>query len=281
VKVTPAETKTGKSAVMIQARMSSSRIPGKVMTELYPGWPMLKILIHRMKRVRTDLVVVNTSDRVEDQVIEDLALDMGVACHRGSLDDVLGRHIESAERFGVDICAIVGGDLPLMCPKIMSDAILIHRIRDEAMTYLFDGVGPVTIYGLEVMKYIHERADDTGKEHMAFYASMHPDEISVYQIPAIGHYRTPFNVGPNDEHQFRWTRALLKELGTPDPDWLDVCRYLKERPDFAKLVHPTRSDDDWEEHTALNGFRMVQHPIGGPVVHKTHTRGRFDLIKHM
>jgi len=274
--------KKGPSAVMIQARMGSSRVPGKVMTELYRSpisgerWPLLKILINRMKRARVDLVVVNTTKKPEDDVIERLCVEMEVPCHRGADEDVLGRHIESAERFGIDICALIGADTPLICPLIVGQSVAIHRSHDKDMTWVRDGFCFwLTIYHRDVLKFIHERADAKGKEHMAYYAQNHPEEVSVYNLHALGHYRHwDFHMGLDMPYQIEFYRKILSDLGS-DPDWVDVLRYLEERPTLVESARLKGSDnpyslDPWQVTTFINPItagdleteHRAQHSLG-------------------
>ena len=81
---------------VIQARMSSSRLPGKVMLQVC-GKPMLQHQIERIRRCTLiDTLVVATSDHPDDQPIEDLCRTLDIAVFRGSLDDVLDRMVRAA-----------------------------------------------------------------------------------------------------------------------------------------------------------------------------------------
>ena len=88
---------------ILQARMSSSRLPGKVLKPIL-GQPMLQRQLERLQRAETlDKLIVATSDRADDQIIASLCGKLGIECYRGSMDDVLDRLITiSQEEYYID-----------------------------------------------------------------------------------------------------------------------------------------------------------------------------------
>ena len=100
-----------KIGATIQARMGSSRLPGKVLKPIM-GRPMLALQIERIQRsMLIDEVVVATSVRADDDAIERLTEDLGVACFRGSEDDVLGRVLGALNAFEIDLHVEFMGDI--------------------------------------------------------------------------------------------------------------------------------------------------------------------------
>src|SRR5687767_5822917 len=98
---------------VLQARTSSSRLPGKVMLPM-AGEPMLARQIERLLRARRiDRLVIATSDRPEDDCVAELALGHGADCFRGSLEDVLDRFYRAAEPYMPKHVVRVTGDCPL------------------------------------------------------------------------------------------------------------------------------------------------------------------------
>src|SRR5437868_1706464 len=91
--------------ICIQARMSSSRLPGKVMLPLADA-PLLQRMIERVRAANVDArVAILTSIESSDDAIEQLCNQIGVACYRGHLTDLLDRHYQAAKLFGADIIA--------------------------------------------------------------------------------------------------------------------------------------------------------------------------------
>lgn len=107
----------------IEARMASSRLPGKVLLPL-AGKPALERLIERLKRSNyLDGIVVATTDKPGDEAIEALAKSLGVGCFRGSEDDVLGRVLGAAQSAGADVICEITGDCPLLDWRVVDRGI--------------------------------------------------------------------------------------------------------------------------------------------------------------
>jgi len=108
---------------VIQARMGSSRLPGKVLLPL-AGAPMLQRLIERVTRARSlDAVVVATSVEPSDDAIMQLCQVLGVTCHRGSETDVFTRVLDAAARCTSDIVVRMTGDNPFLPPELIDEAV--------------------------------------------------------------------------------------------------------------------------------------------------------------
>jgi spore coat polysaccharide biosynthesis protein SpsF len=115
----------------VQARMSSSRLPGKVMLPLL-GKSLLYRMIERLQMIRHKaLVVIATSEDANDDIIEQEANALGVPCYRGSLNNLLDRHYQAAKKYNADIVLKIPSDCPLIDPRII----------DEVLDYYFDHAG--------------------------------------------------------------------------------------------------------------------------------------------
>lgn len=104
---------------IIQARMSSSRLPGKVLMDI-AGRPMLEHMLGRTMRAGTvDAIVVATTTDPSDDVLEQFCLAKGVPCYRGSLPDVLDRMYHAAIQFHADVVIRLTADCPLIDPAVI------------------------------------------------------------------------------------------------------------------------------------------------------------------
>jgi spore coat polysaccharide biosynthesis protein SpsF (cytidylyltransferase family) len=119
-----------RSIAIIQARLGSSRLPGKVLAEL-AGHPMLAHVVGRAEGIDADEIIVATSTGRGDQAIADLCCDRGWQCFRGSEDDVLDRFYQTAREFSADVVLRLTADNPLMCPHEAA-RVLQHHLRAEA-----------------------------------------------------------------------------------------------------------------------------------------------------
>ena len=116
-----------KTVAIIEARMTSTRLPGKVMLPIL-GKPMLELLIERLKRATLiNQIVVATTQNLTDYAIEQLAQRMGVECFRGSEDDVLDRVLHAAHTYEADVIVEVTGDCPLIDPLIIDKVIKVYQ----------------------------------------------------------------------------------------------------------------------------------------------------------
>jgi spore coat polysaccharide biosynthesis protein SpsF (cytidylyltransferase family) len=116
-----------KVGAVVQARMSSRRLPGKVLMPL-AGRPVLAWLLERLGHASSlDAVVLATSDATEDDPVASFASENGVLCHRGPLDDVVERVLGAARAHGLDAIARVNGDSPLLDQRLLDQGVELFR----------------------------------------------------------------------------------------------------------------------------------------------------------
>ena len=108
---------------IIQARMGSSRLPGKVLLDL-AGQPMLRRVVERTRRAKTiDRVVVATTTEPSDDPLVELCTELDYACYRGSLYDVLDRYYQAARQFDADNIVRITADCPLIDPQVIDRTV--------------------------------------------------------------------------------------------------------------------------------------------------------------
>jgi spore coat polysaccharide biosynthesis protein SpsF len=108
---------------IIQARMGSARLPGKVLLDIL-GKPMLQRVLERTMRARTlDEVVVATTREPEDEQIADLCTSLGLVCARGSQHDVLDRLYQASRASRADIVVRITADCPLIDPALIDRTV--------------------------------------------------------------------------------------------------------------------------------------------------------------
>ena len=120
-----------RTVAFIQARMSSSRFPGKAL-EPIACQPGIVYMARRVQRAqRLDAVVVVTSTDASDDPLDNVVRQAGLACYRGDLDDVLRRFAEAAQAHAADVVVRLTGDCPLIDPVVI-DAVVEARQRESA-----------------------------------------------------------------------------------------------------------------------------------------------------
>ena len=132
-----------KVVATVEARMTSSRLPGKVLMPA-GGKPMLRILLERLGRVSAiDEIVVATTTNAADDPIVDLARETGVGVFRGSEHDVLGRVAGALAAAGAEIAVEITADCPLIDPELTQACIDAYVANRDCTTYVANTTGPV------------------------------------------------------------------------------------------------------------------------------------------
>jgi len=112
-----------KVGIIVQARMTSTRLPGKVLRPVL-GKPLLEYQIERLQRVRrADELIIATTTKDTDQPIVDLAERLGIKVFRGSEEDVLSRYFYAAQENDLDVVVRITSDCPLIDPVVIDRVI--------------------------------------------------------------------------------------------------------------------------------------------------------------
>jgi len=189
---------------IVQARMSSTRLPGKVMRDI-SGRPMLWHVINRLRAARSlDKIVVATSTDVSDDVIVRWCEDEGVLSYRGPLDDVLARYHGAARLHGAGIVVRVTADCPMIDPLLVDRAVKSFLTRTEhgkgALDYLGldrtfpDGLDTEVFTFEALSRAFVEAALPSEREHVTPYIWKNK---GLFRVSSLKHYR--------DLSSMRWT----------------------------------------------------------------------------
>lgn len=231
-----------KIVATIEARMTSSRLPGKVLMPA-AGMPMLEILIRRLKKVvlLNEIVVATTVNRDDDPVVS-LAEKLGVGCFRGSEDDVLARVLGAARQYKADIVVEITGDCPLVDPVIIGQVIDLYLNSDCDYA---SNVGPVTFpIGMDAQVFSTEllaRADRDGKtqedrEHVSWYIRHHP-KMRRMNFPAPQELHWPdLGLTLDESKDYELLKNIVEHFS---PDFYFSCeeilKYLRANPQLLKI----------------------------------------------
>jgi spore coat polysaccharide biosynthesis protein SpsF len=227
----------------IEARMTSSRLPGKVLLEAV-GEPLLARMIERLRRARTlDAIVIATTEEASSDPIEELARELGVGCFRGSEDDVLGRVLGAARAHDAELIVETTGDCPLIDPGVVD--LVVERFRDGGVDYCSNTLERTYPRGMDVQAFpfavLEEVAgltdDPADREHVSLYIYEHPERYRLRSVrserPDTGEIRLTVDT-PDD---LALVRAVFDELLPKDPAFgLDaILALLDERPELRDL----------------------------------------------
>jgi spore coat polysaccharide biosynthesis protein SpsF len=223
---------------IIQARMTSTRLPGKVLAEAM-GRPMMAYQIERLRRVRLhDFIAVATTTNSDDEPIVALAYQMDCAVYRGSEHNVIERYIGAAETFGADIIHRIGADDPFCDPAIVdaSIALLIagryDRVQGDGWPL---GLNP-EVFTRGALYRTADSTDPDEIEHLGPYWERRPREFRLGRLPApTDQYHRRVTLDTPEDLEFH--RRVLADLypANPDFDAHDLLAYLDAHPEVEAI----------------------------------------------
>jgi glutamate-1-semialdehyde aminotransferase/spore coat polysaccharide biosynthesis protein SpsF (cytidylyltransferase family)/predicted dehydrogenase len=235
------ESRADPVVVIIQARMGSSRLPGKSLAEI-EGHPMLWHVIQRVKRAcLVGRVVVATSTAPADDAIEAMCRENGVTCYRGSEHDVLDRYYMAARAERASQLVRITADCPLIDPEVIDRVVRRFQRGDvdyatNAMVRTYpDGLDTEVFSFSALERAWHEANKSSEREHVTPYlrmgkfrtANVECDSISLYQ-----HYR--WTVDEAEDLEF--TRAVYRAMrGKEYFGMQDVLDLLEQNPGLEKM----------------------------------------------
>lgn len=178
----------GRVAATIEARMTSTRLPGKVLKPCL-GRPMLELMIERVRRARClDGVVVCCTANAADDPIEELCRRIGAGVWRGSEEDVLARVLDGAKAHGIDTIVELTGDCPLMDPAIIEEVVAAYAGSDaDYCANMIQRSYPIgmdtQVFATAVLDDVARRTSDpTDHEHVSLYIYRHPE---IYRLKGL------------------------------------------------------------------------------------------------
>ncbi|HWE44720.1 MAG TPA: glycosyltransferase family protein [Caulobacteraceae bacterium] len=211
---------------VLQARMSSTRLPGKVMKPLL-GVPMILRQLERLRRTRMlDALVVATSDDPSDDPLAHRLQGEGVATHRGSLNDVLDRFAGAVAAFGpAEHVVRLTADCPLADPEVIDACVRLHveggfdyTANDHPSTFPRGlDVEVMTAQALRVAA--SEAADPAEREHVTMFLYRRPERFSIGRL-----------VGAEDLSRLRWTVDTPADFAFVERVY---ARLYPDKPDFT------------------------------------------------
>jgi len=238
-----------RTVAIIEARMTSSRLPGKVLLPVR-GRPMLTYLVERLRRVPSiqKIVLATTVNRIDD-TLEDFARQIGISCFRGSEVDVMQRVIDAADSVQTDIIVEITGDCPIIDPRIVEQTIRIffHNDCDYATNAHVrsypDGMD-VQVYALETLKRSAALTrDPLDREHVTSYIRQHPELFRQVNLVAPPDLHWPeLGLTLDEVQDYELLKTLIEYFGEDHPDFgcREVIGLLRARPEWVAINQMVR-----------------------------------------
>lgn len=233
-----------KIVATVEARMASSRLPGKVMLEA-AGKPMLEHLITRLLTVSLiDEIVLATTVNPLDDELEIFAKKIGISCFRGSESDVMSRVILAAESASADIVVEITGDCPIIDPQLIDQAIRIFN--SNKMNYVNnchirsypDGMD-VQVFTLDTLKRSAEMTVDfLDREHVTLHIRKNPDIFSHLNLVSPAETFWPsLGLTLDEPKDYDLLKKVIENFHPNNLNFSckDVIEFLKKNPDFVLI----------------------------------------------
>ncbi len=237
-----------KTVAIIQARLGSTRLPGKVLFEV-AGRSMIGLMIERLRRARTlDEIVLATGDGPMNNALGHAVAALGIPVFRGPEGDVLARFAGAAQAHGADVIVRLTGDCPLMDPEVVD---LVVRTRAEGGYDYVTNVKPptwpdgmdVSVFTREVLAAAQAEARlPSDREHVVPWmwrqSSLEGGTRLTAENVAADRDLSGFRWTVDEAPDFEFLSALAGELGPEGmvrAGYRDILGLLERRPDIQAL----------------------------------------------
>ncbi len=224
---------------IVQARMGSTRLPGKVLKPV-AGKPLLWHVLYRLTRCHTlDWIVVATSDNPRDDAIASYCREQKIDVVRGPEDDVLTRFRLAAEQTEADVIVRVSADAPFIDPQFVDHMVkaLIAADGDYVLVEpgapcAHEGVDPFSRRALN--RLVAEAADDPiAREHVSGYFKAHPDFVRIVHAapdPRLAHKGARLTIDTPDDLAFIETIHERLQAKAGEASLADLLLLLEHEP---------------------------------------------------
>lgn len=232
-------------AIIIQARVGSTRLPGKVLKPL-SGQPVLFHVIDRCRKARcADVVSVATTDTSEDDTIEALCTQWDIPCFRGSSEDVLSRFYHAAQDLHAQSIVRITADCPLIAPELIDECIA--AFEKSGADYASNTVEPrrlirgldVEVFSFEALARAHAQATAlSDREHVTGYIRRNRiGGFTVAPVPIAEVYTGPFRLTLDYPEDLSLLEKVYEALWRKD-SFLHTARvisFLENHPEIAAI----------------------------------------------
>lgn len=234
-----------RTVAIIQARMTSSRLPGKVLQDI-GGEPMLARVVERVRRARTlhAVTVATTEDAVDDPIVA-LCVERGYPVFRGSPYDVLDRYYRAAQHFGAEVVVRVTAD----CPVIDADVIdqTVHAFFASGVDFAANrlpppwkrtwpiGLDTEVVWFAALQRAWREATEKYQREHVMPYFYDQEGRFKILVLdsdPDYGSLRWTVDT-PQDLELIR--RIYARFDNRADFGWKDILALFQREPDLAEI----------------------------------------------
>ena len=230
-----------KVVAIIQARMSSERLPGKVLKELN-GVPMIQCIVNRAGAAkRVDHVVVATSDETTDDMLYNFCVENAISTYRGDLNNVLKRYYDCATREKADIIIRLTGDNALIDAEILDAAVDIFEKQGVDYLHYCEELPigmHIEVFSYEALKRAMDEADNSEcKEHVTLYMYKNSDKfhcVTYSEKGMVNHSSLRWTIDTPEDYEL--VNKIYQSFGTVIFTYQDILDLYERKPEL-KLIN--------------------------------------------
>lgn len=254
-----------KVATIIQARMGSTRLPGKVMMDI-EGKPVLWHVVQRVKAARkSGKVIIATTVEPDDRAIADFASAEGIPFYRGSRDDVLDRYYQAARIYRADPIVRITADCPLLDPDVIDRVVNLYlegnyNYASNIHPPTFpDGLDTEVFSFAALEKTWHEARLRSEREHVTAYIHKHPD------LFIIGNLTCKENLSAqrwtvDEDRDLKFVREVYKRLFVRGRIFYmeDILKLLREHSELSGINKGIERNEGYSKSLREDRYRIVK-----------------------
>jgi len=244
--------------IIVQARMSSTRLPKKVLKEILSK-PMLHRQVDRLKNSKcAQKLIIATSDQNSDLAISQLCSQIGVECFLGPLDDVLARFYKCAKKYSLQHIVRISGDCPLIDAAIIDEIIEFHLNNNADYTTncierTFPDGQDIEIFTIKALKIAYlDAKKPSEREHVTPYIRESGQFSTVNYLAKkdLSHFR----MSVDHKEDFDLVTQVYKALYPIKPLFSlnDIVKFLDENPTIYKLNQHISLNEGYTKSLAID-----------------------------
>jgi spore coat polysaccharide biosynthesis protein SpsF len=230
-----------KVTAIIQARMTSNRLPGKVLMEVM-GRPLLSYQIERLRFSRMiDRIIIATTVNKEDDPVVELAQNEGLAFYRGSEDDVLDRYYQTAKKYDTNHIMRLTADCPLIAPEVcdmIAIAYFENNVDHIRTGSTFTEGLDCEVIGIKALAKVWLEAKlKSEREHVTLYIHNHP-ELFKTMVKENDIDDSSYRITIDEEKDFIVVKNILENLYKDEKPYFsisDIKHFLEQNPHIFQL----------------------------------------------
>ena len=239
---------------IVQARMGSSRLPGKVMMKIDDKNPIIHYVLEQLKHCNfLDEIIVATTVLKEDNVIENFVRKNNIKCFRGSEQDVLDRYYQCAKNYSLSAVVRITSDNPLVDPDIIDKIVTLFKTNDY--DYVSNEQPPtfplgyaVEVFSFSALETAWKKAElPSEREHVTFYFWKNMDKFKCFRAD-LTYNRSNYRLTVDYFEDFLLVSKILEALYSEDKFFSmnDILEFLDQNPDIFQINNKIESFSGWE-----------------------------------